>query len=410
MNDMENMKIDPSMKPERIKKIEKMNEFLYNFTDFDNFQSKRFERYIAKARDNVGVYLNTIYSYYFLTDESIVTDLNTIIIDVFRAYFEGTDEESNLPHVINTFNKSSLPPILSIFNIFNKYSVDALEYNIDSQKMEIFNNKRMMSSIIDDEFIETSKDFIKRKALINENISEHNYFLTLPETNEDIVQFIHILFNRIYIDIERIIKSKITDEYLHVVSDNMILTLDKENETLKKDIEQLNKKISSLEYKNKSLQAKIDNNDKILKEKVNEINEDKSFLERQNNKLKNKYDDIVHKYNILKDSVDNPDIIEEVHKYKEVDLNLRYLFVISEEATFMNVISDTFKNATFVTESKSINENKIDMVISITTHIDHSTYYSIKNQCKTKNIPFLHCTFSNVDLIKETIWEYINNI
>ena len=45
----------------------------------------------------------------------------------------------------------------------------------------------------------------------------------------------------------------------------------------------------------------------------------------------------------------------------------------------------------------------------MTTHIDHPTYYGIKADCKNNNIPLIHCNNANVDLIKDTIWNVINN-
>ena len=92
-----------------------------------------------------------------------------------------------------------------------------------------------------------------------------------------------------------------------------------------------------------------------------------------------------------------------------MDPNGKYLFVLSEESSFMDVITDAFPNVEFCFENKNISKKGYDMVVCITSHIDHSTYLGIKAQCKTNSIPFVHCKHSNIPLIRQLMSEQLNS-
>ena len=63
-------------------------------------------------------------------------------------------------------------------------------------------------------------------------------------------------------------------------------------------------------------------------------------------------------------------------------------------------------NAVFQDQNINITSS-YDMVIVLTNHISHSSYYYVKEQCKNKGIPMIHSKYSNIELIKALIWNYI---
>ena len=97
------------------------------------------------------------------------------------------------------------------------------------------------------------------------------------------------------------------------------------------------------------------------------------------------------------------------YEYEFKEINGKYLFVLSEESSFMDVITDAFPNVEFCFENKNISKKGYDMVVCITSHIDHSTYLGIKAQCKTNSIPFVHCKHSNIPLIRQLMSEQLNS-
>ena len=377
------------------------NKFINNFVDNEKFMNKRFDRYVNKTKESILGYCKTVYAHFFVKqdDKFQISNLNDFTIAFFQTIYSEDILENKKEHDFKT-----------ILDTINIYAVPALEYNIDNGEFMasiLLEPDKTLYDTIDTEICATCKDFIKIKSIRDMSINENNYFLTIPEQPQDILEFLHILFNRVYIDLERILKSEVTSAFLSTVNDEVVKELDNSLLEEQEKNQEYEVKIKELEQQVIQLKDQLSKTDNIIKDSLKESTEHKLTLIRQNEKLKNKYNTLLNKYKNLK--YEENDIVEiEEEEYKEVDLDAKYLFVLSEDATFKNVISKTFKNATFASDNSVINPSKVDMVIVITTHISHSIYYGVKKQCKNKNIPLLHCEFSNIELIKDIIWNYIN--
>lgn len=392
--------------------IDYRNSFVYD----ENFEGKRFNKYVQKTKDYI--YENYLKIVYPLEDEngiSFVHNFDEQIINFFCTYY-----------LTDTFEEHENTGYHSIFNCFNEYAVpdfdstaidgDFLEkFLMSAYKNEIKNETYSLGYIIESETRLACKEHIRRIVLKSDNIDETNYFLTLPQSVEDAILILDDILNRVKIDIEKLCKSQIVNEAIKSQTEGFfkgsIERLQKENNSLNQEIEKLNNIIQTKENDIKNLNTKLSTINEKNNEYIDILLSNIRKLERQNTKIKGKYERLLDKYKALKEnSINDVEDIENdiVQEFNELDLNGKYLFIAYNDITFQNTILQTFTNATFSDTNANINSSSTDMVIVLTAHIDHSVYYGIKEQCKTKNIPLIHCNFSNVELIKELMFDAIN--
>ena len=145
----------------------------------------------------------------------------------------------------------------------------------------------------------------------------------------------------------------------------------------------------------KSLLENIANLNKINKENQNTINE-----------LTTQYDDMITYYKSIIASMNSanteePTIIN-IDKYK------KYIFVaadkIKNEAIY-NILLTEFPNSKVIYSDFNLVSDS-DLVVFLTAILDHSTYFMIKNQCISKNIPYIHCHKRNINDIKAEISKF----
>lgn len=209
----------------------------------------------------------------------------------------------------------------------------------------------------------------------------------------------------------------VTESFKHVLFD--ISVADQTNKTLANKDKQINKwKTETLE-----LRKKVKKQEKIIatmekeaassKDEIYEDLVDKNTeLARRELKLKKKYGDLLSKYNDLKSKIGDcsaDDSNYSTQGFKELDVNGKYLFVADEGRTnIVNNIIETFPNSTVSQDNFNLTAEAVDMVVVLSSLIDHPTYHNIKNQCKVKNIPLIHCSNTNIDIIKSYMTAEIN--
>ena len=383
-----------------------MNVDMYyrnSFVDDKDFENKRFNRYVEKAKKYIeDQYLKVLYPHCF---NSKVYTMNDFIISLFRAYY-FTEER----------NAIIKPPF---FEAFHEYSVKMTElFDMDSDLVagylmadyEPKYKEFSLHTVVEDEIKKVCKEFIKQRSIeMVDDVDESNYFITLPNSTQDAIWIFDKIINYVFIDIEHM--CVMGDTYISVMenglrdeADKKIDALDDENTNLKATIASKDDEITKLKGQIRALQesAKPDDYAESLLERI-------FSQDRQITKLMDKYNGLLSKYEKLKETahVDIKDD-ESLIPLKEPDRNGKYLFIAHEKASFQNNVLEMFPNAVFATSNENVHAGSVDMVVIITSHITHPVYYGMKQQCKEKNIPFVHCPFTNVELIKGCMMDCLN--
>jgi hypothetical protein len=266
-----------------------------------------------------------------------------------------------------------------------------------------------LHNVIDEEIRKTCKEYIRLKSIEMPNIDESNYFVTLPSTTKDAIFLFDKIINYVFINIEHMYI--MGDTYVETMKDSVLEELEEENSKLVKQLAQIKESLSQKELEMSKLKGQV----KTLQNGVKNDSYSDSLLERlfsqerQITKITNRYNQLVDKYNTLKDEL-NIEIKDDdaIVKLKEPDRDGKYLFIAHEKASFKNNILEMFPNAIFATSNENVHAESVDMVVIITSHITHPVYYGMKQQCKEKNIPFVHCPFTNTELIKGCMIDYLN--
>lgn len=380
-------------------------EYRCSFVYCKSFESKRFDRFVSKVEDLVlQNYIKIVFEDFL--DLPIQDGNNEFEIrnfsDFIVAFFQYMYSEEETPEAELFYSL-----------LFHRYSFNSTEVYFSQELFdELLGNPyrdsaNSLANFIKEETREVCKEFIQKRTFEEEGIDVDNYFLILPDCFDDYVYIFDNVINYVKIDIENFASSQIENKLLETISDDAIKDLKKEVEILETKVEKLKQEILLKEDKIKSLRKKIEDNEK--NEKTENLIEQNISLQRKIEKADRRYNDLLEKYNRLKEQntqAHNEEVIEE---QQEVDLNKRYCFVAYGDITFLNDILSVFPNSFFLTKNSDINNISADLVICLTEHIDHSTYYDVKKRCSNRNIPFIHCKHSNVELIKNSIAEYYQN-
>lgn len=373
-----------------------------SFVDNDDFMNKRFNRYVEKTKKYIEEnYLKVLYPHCFGPKIYTMTDF---IIGLFQAYY-FTDERKNPVQ----------PPF---FQALHKYSVKMTDIcDMDEgvvagyltadyePKYKTFS----LHTIIDEEIKKVCKEYIKQRCLEMKDVDESNYFVTLPSSTKDAILIFDKVINYVFIDIEHM--CVMGDTYLAAMEKGLLKDTNEDSEKLKEELEETKQKLYAKEAEIAALKGQVRNLEGEIKpdEYADSLLERIFAQERQISKITDKYNNLVEKYDALK-SISNADVKNEddIEAIKELDPNGKYLFIAHEKASFQNNILEVFPNAVFATSNKNVHAGSVDMVVIITSHITHPVYYGMKQQCKEKNIPFVHCPFTNTELIKGCMMDCLN--
>ena len=374
--------------------------YLTSFVDKAGFENKQFDRYVAKVKDMLRDLLPG-----FLPERMHAHSTDLMLFQMLVFYHTPFESESMKKDVTN------------IYKFMHEYMIRAEKLN--------FAEKLTSSEFKTEDLIETlgveveiycvkdyiayelrsaCKEFIRKKSALNSNVDKSSYFSTLPKNQIELLEIVQNTLNWTTIDIERSIRSDFSEALVSSKKDEFVNELTDKISNLQNELKE--KALELQEMKNVviGLSAKVSVSNQKCVECTSDKNEYIEALKRENQKLKARYNDLFDKYkSAYGEAMTQNDDIGESLTLPELDTSKRYLFVVGEEITFQSKLSEAFPNSSFTSKIQSISQMDIECVIAITSCIDHSVYYGMKNQCKSQNVPFIHCEHSNVELIKQLL-------
>lgn len=413
---------------------------LYNisFTQNDGFEDKQFDRYVERAKNYMYevmkgvVKINDKIKNY---DELIKMDIRSYFMSSIIKQYDGKENSEDKISQINKIleKQDSATRILQKINgneILSRYKYDLCYENNDFQYYHyidaflefLFVNHYDDFSLyyfIEIETYKACKEYVRIHSIIDYDgipIEKSNYFKTLPSDPIAAYELYCNIFNRVIFSIENLFTRKMTNVTVETMGHDKYKSLEKElkqqTEIADKRLIEINKKNEEIE-KLKSLLKK--SGKKIEKSQLVPIeqkqqNEYINTLKRENSKLKGKYNLLLDKYNYLKndcsEKVLNVEETADLNKVVDLDYDKNYMFVMYENTGLKSQILEKFKNANFIEtnrQMKKFDARQIDCVIILTSHVGHDMYYKIKEKCKAKNIPMIHCNNFNIDLIEQLL-------
>ena len=361
--------------------------YLNSFVDDEDFTNKRFSKYVEKNINILNDFCETEFAKF--SEEIVIKDDKTIMASPLDSFIINF---FSYIYFVDNIDFSKVP-----FNFLINYEYSFIQINLDAKAKimakDILTNSKERRKILNHEIPNSCKDWLRRQE-----ITKQEYFDCVPKSFSDKCELLKILINRVNIDLERMCRDALSNEFLQLLK----------TEFQKMFVEQLGEKderIKELEYCinkiNKEKDELIDNKkseEKIKKEYSEIYQESNEEIIRQYNKLQNKYNKLVEKYNNIeeKEEIKEVPIIE-----NEIDINKRYGFVITD-SEFSERILEHFPNAVIVNDKTESIEN-IELIIFMTSYMGHPMYYKIKNKCKSSHIPYIHCNSKNIEIIKKII-------
>lgn len=379
----------------------------------ETFSGKRFERYIHKTKESVLVeYVNSKYKRQINnaivlkspSDGCKVKSLTDFIISLFQSYYHPLMEKFSIAdHVMHSsIREYACPnPDLQIDkNFLQTYVINA------------FSEDYCFFNMVEEEIRLSCIKLITIKSELNNNIDDSNYFITIPKTLEECALFFYDVINGVQISLEHLFSSNTAKAMSEFVLDEATKEIYDNIDNMKSNISVLNELVDQKEGTIKSLKRKIITLEKQLNEKPQNTNikhhdiiEHNLQLSRQNQKLKDKYKKLLKKKTEIEyKNVNNND--EPIEDINDLDINGKYLFIGFDKNGFQEQVLKHLPYARFQDTNADIHSST-DMVVMLTKHITHPTCLGVKEQCKNKGIPLVYCKHSNVELIKDLMWNHI---
>ena len=296
-------------------------------------------------------------------------------------------------------------PILQEFLNYMAYGNKEIWTTIPSY-LELFNRT----------FDNTFFDFLHTKIALNSDICEENYIAkTKLEKESDKILFLANLFANLQRDTENIF----AEICIPIISEKAMKAVNASKKRLMQtESEQMTKMKKVLAESQRVINQTVNENNKLLNEidqlkkqhknyikqtieKINELVAQNKDLQKKLKITEDKYDEL-NEYIKVVEYDENLDDETEV----EIDTSRRYLFISSKGKEGYNInkiILDTFPNAKIEYGIVNIPAKYTDMVVILTSYTKHNIYYGIKEQCKNKNIPMIHCRQHSIAGIKRAI-------
>lgn len=264
-------------------------------------------------------------------------------------------------------------------------------------------------------------DYIHEKISIDSTINDDNYVTYLkPQDKTDLLPLLIDVNDAVITEAEGIFSemcipavnskaSKILKENRKILERNEFEVIDK----YQKALDEINDSTKTLETKNKVLQDKVAQLEKLHRDQakedkntIYELNKEIKSLKKQLEEANAKYDESNEYFSLIEQSLNEPQ--EEDDADVEIDTTKRYIFVSSKSRdgyALNNNLLKEFPNSEIKYGTFNVQANSTDLVVVLTSYVKHCTYYGIKEQCKNKGIPMIHCYKRSVNSIKHTIAE-----
>lgn len=407
-------KVDESVEKLLPDTVENMRGRLYatkyftSFVDDDDFENKQFDRYVSKVEKFLKEQLSII-----TPDRVQPDDVQWYLWSILYIYykdFEQNDESDIKGTLCMMIYDYHIKPEIKTYDAMMKRAEEEsnLLKNTDGIKSNVLDvdKAKKMPSLIAKELRAVCKEFIRSRSSNNMLIDRSTYFSTLPNTTEDAIYIIRETLNRTVIDIERLVRSVLFESFVETRKNDIVSSLMKQLEEVKSENDDKDSQIKELQMKLKVLQEKYDSAINYNFDVLEEAKDYSNAVCRENQKLKTKYNALLRRYKSLTGNLNTvPDAAGELFDdiIPELDTTKRYLFILGREVTYQSRIAEVFPNALFATKVVNISKMDVDSVVIVTSCIDHDVYYGMKSQCKSQNIPFVHCEHSNIELIKQLL-------
>lgn len=389
-----------------------------NFVE-DLWETKLFLRYSAKMMDAISEYISKAAPMFsnnikiFLNDPSpslskYITELLKLYL-CFSSYVEADDRDSLF--IFDLFAVSSIPVICSK----EKYKA-FLDWICNRS------NSPAIHDLVDKVIRNVIKNDLRCRVLVIE-CSETNYSTPSPIKKENLMQLLPAyigdlrlilteMLTAAYYEISLYYDSTHSEDRSESILRDEIQTLEKRKKSLTAELSSAQEKIADQERTIAKLRAQIGEQASVKPDKpdASEVDE----LRAQNDTLAAKYDNLLVKYNQLKDSVRGSNADETSVEFSDdeseqeavplvessFDTNLPLLFVSDKRPVFEQNIKQMFPNAEFTLCNGFIDVSRFAAVVMVTTYISHSYYKKLKDLCKRRNVPYIHSSSTNAEIIK----------
>lgn len=378
---------------EAVSDKDRLTFYMYTnpFTNSSQFSEKRFERYVTKVADVLLEFSRKLYP------NQRIYNLNEWYIEVLNYYFK-----------IHVFGENKPNYSYDITNLANTYAVpfsvlfENTKKNLTGYISEPYNKDNLsINEIITSELYNACKKYLAGKAVTETGLNQGNYIVRgIPETAMEKLKLLEDILNRCIVSIERICNNELTVIMNEFVSDNSVMLLMHENEAKDLRIKELEKeneliRFQAHEEKKQKEKAWKSLSESTNSQKLKELSQAYHQLAKQHVQLQKKYNELLeksqHKLSVLKRAK---------KKQPKVDSSGNYVFLVNSDLRMTKRIMAEFPNSRIISGNKKISIENADMVIAMTRSISHAWYYGVKKQCKTKDIPFIHCPSTNMDELK----------
>lgn len=264
-------------------------------------------------------------------------------------------------------------------------------------------------------------DYIHERISMDSTINEDNYVTYLKPTdktdllpllidvNDAVVTEAEGIFAEMCIPAVNSKASKILKENRKILERNESEVIDK----CQKALDEANNSTKKLETENKALQDKVAQLEKVNrdlakedKNTIYELNKEIKSLKKQLEEANAKYDESNEYFSLVEQALNEPQ--EDDDADVEIDTTKRYIFVSSKSRdgyALNNNLLKEFPNSEIKYGTFNVQANSTDLVVVLTSYVKHCTYYGIKEQCRSKGVPMIHCYKRSVNSIKRTIAE-----
>lgn len=393
------------------KEINAYFEFCNCFVYKDEFEeSKQFRRYVDKVKAQLCTFAdNAIVS---LRDKSVISLAGAVAYFIEAKYLSFIyDEEYNVTDaVINEV----VDPMYTFSKEFYLFLTDHI-YDVDSP---CFDGKYSFGDIIELHLKNLCKKHIalncaKHNNLVKTEIDETTFIVkTLPLTIEQSLQMLMDLVGLISDDLCHLYVKERNEQRIKEEIKSRHTKQTEELKKYKEDREAFEADIDELVTENKLLEEALESQTQKSEAAYRDLLESNRELAKKEAKARRNYNSLLEKYQRLLDAVGEPEAEETPYtetEVKKLDVNKRYVFIADNtKSTFCSNITKAFPNSTITIDPIKLSADTTDMVIAITEMVNHSSYIPLKVQCKNKGIPFIHCPYKNIDMIKQVMEAQIN--
>lgn len=379
-------------------------KYIKNFSCEEVFTGKRFQRYLNKTAEHILEFYKQIIGVYM---ENPVKNIEDWFIELIQISFSREEEEEDdadirITDLIHPYAFPAPPDLL-------EDTQQVLDIFLDEPYLKK-NGTPSLIDFIQQEFANACREHIARKSIEDMSINESNYFLTIPDTDIDYLLIIQHTLDWTIIDIEHFLKSQFTEAGIALFMNENFQTMEEEKNALEEELKQKSEELFLTQQKLKNEQEwknekQKRSQDEHLSNECIELKRQLAAEQKKNQMLQEKQVRLQETNRELEQMLETLSCIEETADEDDfcLDMNGHYIFLVDDSLPVSSRLKEEFPNAVLYKNNTNINASATDMVICLTKSITHTAYNGFKQQCRDKNIPFMHCPKTNLEFIKKAM-------